>query len=1010
MTEHSITSTNLMMFIGYDGPPVSLGYGVWKPSGNPGLYVTNAATGGTYELTGIAGASTGQNVDGTKGFDPSGLTSLNGEVIFSAHDASGKDGLWVSNGTAAGTHELSVAGAAKPNSTISGFDPSGFTVVNGEVLFEGYDASGKSALWATNGTAAGTHELSGSVSTVQNLTVFKDETLFSATDASGKNGLWVTNGTAAGTHELSISAGSPQNLTVFKGETLFSATDASGKKGLWVTNGTAAGTHELTGIAGASASGINPSGFTAFNGEVLFEGSDAGGKNGLWVTNGTTAGTHELTGIAGASASGINPSGFTAFDGEALFSGADASGNKGLWVTNGTSAGTHELNSSAGGFQNLTVFNGEALFTTTTTVIQMGAYFTPHLWVTDGTVAGTHELTGIAGASSGRSSGFHQVTYGLDPSGFTVFNGEVLFSGYGSSGNGLWVTNGTAAGTHELTGIAGASTGKDLYPSSRTLSDMFTGIYPSGLSPSGFTVANGKVLFNGYDSTGKQVLWATDGTAAGTHEIPASEGLSPTSVAGVRVPVASPVTPVITKFLASPGSGDLAKGAIVTVTVDFSKPVTVVGAPTLTLNDGGAATYTKGSGTSALTFTYKVAAGQNIADLQAIGIALPSGASIKDSAGHAADLTGAHADFGLKIATSPVVSAINYSDSGLFHAGLSCNISLAMNEAMVVKGAPTLTLNDGGIATYDAAKSTPTNLVFDYKVMPGQNTTALTATKVNLPAGSSIEDHAGNALIATLPMHVAVGLQVDTTAPTVTSVTASPSSGTVSTGSTVAITLKLSEAVPNMTGSAALLLNDGGTATYDAKHSTATSLAFDYTVPSSQGTKSLSIIGVKLDGVIEDAAYNDADFTKAAANLGVKVNAISTGPASVTLTGMQEAEIFGASSQKVTFTSGDDEALRLDAAQSFTGKISGFTSDNAGPDLLDLANLAFGPHMTVGYSGTSAGGTLTIGNGTQTDKIALLGNYMASTFTLLNDWHGGTNVIVDPPKIAATPLIASPHA
>ena len=51
-------------------------------------------------------------------------------------------------------------------------------------------------------------------------------------------------------------------------------------------------------------------------------------------------------------------------------------------------------------------------------------------------------------------------------------------------------------------------------------------------------------------------------------------------------------------------------------------------------------------------------------------------------------------------------------------------------------------------------------------------------------------------------------------------------------------------------------------------------------------------------------------------------------------------------------------------------------------DTLDLANVAFGPNTTVGYSGTAAGGTLTVTNGSQTANIALLGNYMASTFTL----------------------------
>ena len=40
----------------------------------------------------------------------------------------------------------------------------------------------------------------------------------------------------------------------------------------------------------------------------------------------------------------------------------------------------------------------------------------------------------------------------------------------------------------------------------------------------------------------------------------------------------------------------------------MSEAVTVTGTPTLTLNDGGTATYTGGSGTNALTFSYTVGA------------------------------------------------------------------------------------------------------------------------------------------------------------------------------------------------------------------------------------------------------------------------------------------------------------------------------------------------------------------------------------------------------------------
>jgi hypothetical protein len=72
--------------------------------------------------------------------------------------------------------------------------------------------------------------------------------------------------------------------------------------------------------------------------------------------------------------------------------------------------------------------------------------------VTNGTAAGTHELIGIKGASSGPN--------GLQPEELTVFNNEVFFRGVDANGQiTLWETNGTVVGTHELTGINGAYTG-----------------------------------------------------------------------------------------------------------------------------------------------------------------------------------------------------------------------------------------------------------------------------------------------------------------------------------------------------------------------------------------------------------------------------------------------------------------------------------------------------------------------------------------------------------------------
>jgi hypothetical protein len=66
-----------------------------------------------------------------------------------------------------------------------------------------------------------------------------------------------------------------------------------------------------------------------------------------------------------------------------------------------------------------------------------------------------------------------------------------------------------------------------------------------------------------------------------------------------------------------------------------------------------------------------------------------------------------------------------------------------------------------------------------------------------------------------------------------------------------------------------------------------------------------------------------------------------------------------------------------------------------GQDTLDLRDISFATIQSPTYSGTSAGGTLSVSDGTHNAKIALLGNYLASTFVAPSDGHGGTNV-VDP--------------
>ena len=99
--------------------------------------------------------------------------------------------------------------------------------------------------------------------------------------------------------------------------------------------------------------------------------------------------------------------------------------------------------------------------------------------------------------------------------------------------------------------------------------------------------------------------------------------------------------PVISAISETPANGDLNAGKTVVYTLTMSEAVTVNttgGAPKLALNDGGVATYTSGSGSNALTFTYTVQAGQNTPDLMVSAVNL-NGATIVDGAGNAANIS-----------------------------------------------------------------------------------------------------------------------------------------------------------------------------------------------------------------------------------------------------------------------------------------------------------------------------------------------------------------------------------
>jgi ELWxxDGT repeat protein len=365
-------------------------------------------------------------------------------VFFAGYDVAGKLALWVTHGTAASTHEINSTGVRPAFLTAFGHH---------EILFNGLEG-----LWVSNGTAAGTHQIAvngtpprgGNPSFITALN--QHEALFEGLNANNIGGLWVTDGTTAGTHEIAVNqVFFPRDFTIVSGEAFFVGDSPTGV-GLWMTDGTTAGTHEVVINGGTRTDGVEAQNLVAFNNEVLFSGANANNVVSLWVSDGTTPGTHEVP-VSGAYVTGVHPTELTVFNNEVLFDGIDAAGIYGLWVYNGQSAS---------------------------------------------------EITGIKGAADeeGLPGG------GLRPLDMTVFNHEVLFGGRDSDGfEGLWVTDGTAAGTHEI-----AVNGAGL----------------NGVGPANLTVLNQhEVLFNGLDAAGIQGLWVTDGTTAGTHEMTDISGASP---------------------------------------------------------------------------------------------------------------------------------------------------------------------------------------------------------------------------------------------------------------------------------------------------------------------------------------------------------------------------------------------------------------------------------------------------------------------------------------------------
>ncbi|MET3598032.1 hypothetical protein ABID26_007464 [Mesorhizobium shonense] len=137
----------------------------------------------------------------------------------------------------------------------------------------------------------------------------------------------------------------------------------------------------------------------------------------------------------------------------------------------------------------------------------------------------------------------------------------------------------------------------------------------------------------------------------------------------------------------------------------------------------------------------------------------------------------------------------------------------------------------------------------------------------------------------------------------------------------------------------------------------------------------------------------------------IVVNSAVNDSGSAIILSASKLEYAAASNENVTFAVGSTGTLRLDDSQDYTGTVSNLAAGN----FLDLSDIMFGNTTSLGYAAnqTDTGGTLTITDGNHTAQVALLGQYLASSFTQVSDGHGGTLISI-PPTDTAT-LLSQPQ-
>jgi ELWxxDGT repeat protein len=369
-----------------------------------------------------------------------------------------------------------------------------------------------STVWATDGTLAGTIQLSPTIKFIDDLgsiTFANGKLIFAGSTPATGDEVYITDGTPAGTILVKdinpgATSSNPTLLSIMSGFIYFSAETPLEGDELWRTDGTPAGTTLVKDInPGAPGSSIDRQA-TILGSFLYFTASTAAEGREIWKTNGTTAGTTLLKDIVPGVGDSNYPDAYELFSSGTylLFMARTPASGVELWTSDGTAtvllkdinAGIDSSNA-----RSFFKFNSTVLFEAT------DATHGDELWKTDGTPAGTTILKDINPGTDSSTKIFIEIIPGFGFSfpvftGFHLFNNFLYFIAYdGTSAGEVWRTDGTTANTTLVKNIVQSTTTPLPFI---LLSDAIN--YPS------------KFIFPVSDQATRSELWESDGTPGGT--------------------------------------------------------------------------------------------------------------------------------------------------------------------------------------------------------------------------------------------------------------------------------------------------------------------------------------------------------------------------------------------------------------------------------------------------------------------------------------------------------------